>query len=223
MPATGGTAAISAVVEQRIRWVIFHAVNGDLRFISHHDTLRLFRRACARAALPIRYSQGFNPHPKIMIPLPRPVGIASDVEAVVFELMENSDDVPARLGQQLPREMPVHQGRRLQEGERLQPRSAAYRLSLDGAAPEAFASRVTEIMASPTLPVTRQTPGEPSARTVDIRPYLQSVELESDAVRFELLIEGGRTAKPAEIAGLLGFDATTINHRIRRLHVTWAS
>ncbi len=42
--------------------------------------LRVFQRACVRAGIEIQYSQGFNPRPKLSLPLPRPVGVASDDE-----------------------------------------------------------------------------------------------------------------------------------------------
>ncbi|MBN1872216.1 MAG: DUF2344 domain-containing protein, partial [Candidatus Omnitrophica bacterium] len=40
---------------------------GTMRFISHLDLLRLFQRAARRARLPLKFSQGFSPHPKIKI------------------------------------------------------------------------------------------------------------------------------------------------------------
>lgn len=55
-------------------------VEGSLRFLSHAETLRLFQRACVRAGLALRYSEGFNPHPKLSLPLPRSVGVESDDE-----------------------------------------------------------------------------------------------------------------------------------------------
>src|SRR3989304_8362378 len=90
---------------ERHRWLFAYSIDGDLRFISHHDTLRLFRRAMARANLPVRYSEGFNPHPRIMIPLPRPVGIASQAEAIVVETELPID--PDEALQQLRRHTPV--------------------------------------------------------------------------------------------------------------------
>ena len=63
-------------------------MDGDIRFVSHRDTLRLFARAATRAEVPLRYSGGFNPHPRVTIPVPRPVGVASDVERLVLELTE---------------------------------------------------------------------------------------------------------------------------------------
>jgi radical SAM-linked protein len=47
---------------------------GRARFISHLDLMSVFRRAFHRAELPLRYSQGFNPHAYISIPFPLSVG-----------------------------------------------------------------------------------------------------------------------------------------------------
>ena len=45
---------------------------GSARYISHLDLMRVFRRAFARAEVPLSFSQGFNPHPYLnVLPLPR--------------------------------------------------------------------------------------------------------------------------------------------------------
>ena len=69
----------------RETWAFAFSVTGDLRFISHRDTIRVFQRALARASLPVRYSEGFNPHPRLSLPLPRPVGVASEAEIIIVE------------------------------------------------------------------------------------------------------------------------------------------
>lgn len=225
MSGTGGTAESPAALGQRLRWVLFHSIDGDLRFISHHDTLRLFRRAFARAGLPLRYSQGFNPHPKMTIPLPRPVGIASDAEAVVFELAEGSreSDVNDRLREQLPADLRFKEGRRLSEGERLVPVEVAYRIAIPEGMGGAIAERIACVRQASELIVSRLMPGEAAPRRVDIRPYLKAIDLHAEAVHYVFRIEGGRSARPAEVAELLGFQGITLNHLIRRTHVAWAS
>ena len=50
---------------------------GDIRFISHLDTMSLFERALKRAKVPLWYSEGFNPHPKLNFALPLSVGTES--------------------------------------------------------------------------------------------------------------------------------------------------
>jgi radical SAM-linked protein len=70
----GGQAPVVARV--RIRY----AKRGPLRFTSHRDFARAFERALRRARVPIAYSQGFTPHPKISYASAAPTGVASEAE-----------------------------------------------------------------------------------------------------------------------------------------------
>ena len=63
---------------QRIR--IRYAKRGPLRFTSHRDFARAFERAVRRAGVPIAFSQGFTPHPKISYASAAPTGAASEAE-----------------------------------------------------------------------------------------------------------------------------------------------
>ena len=60
-------------------------VKGDLKWISHIEYIRLFERMLKRVDLAISYSKGFNPHPKIKLPVPKSIGIESDAEFVELE------------------------------------------------------------------------------------------------------------------------------------------
>jgi radical SAM-linked protein len=208
---------------ERYRWAFAYSVTGDVRFISHHDTLRLFRRALARATLPVRFSEGFNPHPRMNIPLPRPVGLASDAEilAVEFEREIDADEAILRLQRQMPEGIEILSARRLCSGERLEALTATYRLGCGDDAPADLAGRIRRAMESDAIPVERIDHSSGRVRTVDVRPYLADMRLEGDEVEFVLRITGGGTAKPAEIAGLLGYDPDSINHRIQRIEVQW--
>ncbi len=53
---------------------------GPLVFISHLDLAHTFVRAFNRASLPLKYSSGFNPHPKLVFALPLSVGMAGENE-----------------------------------------------------------------------------------------------------------------------------------------------
>lgn len=65
-------------VVQRIR--LRYAKRGPMRFTSHRDFARAFERAILRAGVPIAYSQGFTPHPKISYASAAPTGVASEAE-----------------------------------------------------------------------------------------------------------------------------------------------
>ncbi len=77
---------------QRLR--IRYAKRGRLRFTSHRDFSRAFERAVFRARIPMAYSSGFNPHPRISYMGAAPMGSASEAEYVEIALAEIVD--PAR-------------------------------------------------------------------------------------------------------------------------------
>lgn len=56
--------------------------HGDMKYVSHLDMIRLFTRIFHRADLPLAYSEGFNPHPKMSVLLPLSVGLESDCEYI---------------------------------------------------------------------------------------------------------------------------------------------
>ena len=74
------------------KWAIELSVEGDLRFLSHHDMMRAMERLVCRAKLPLKYTQGFNPRPVLSLSLPRPVGVASRAELLVVTLEEDLDE-----------------------------------------------------------------------------------------------------------------------------------
>ncbi len=78
-----------APVVQRIR--IRYAKRGPLRFTSHRDFARAFERALRRAGVPIAFSQGFTPHPKISYASAAPTGVASDAEYLEIGLQAPVD------------------------------------------------------------------------------------------------------------------------------------
>jgi radical SAM-linked protein len=82
-----------APVVQRIR--IRYAKRGPLRFTSHRDFARAFERALRRAAVPIAFSQGFTPHPKISYASAAPTGVGSEAEYLEIGLQAEVD--PAKL------------------------------------------------------------------------------------------------------------------------------
>ncbi len=78
---------------------------GRAVYISHLDLMATMQRAFSRADLPLKYSEGFNPHPLISILLPLPVGMASVCELMDFRLKEEEPDLaalPERLTMALP-------------------------------------------------------------------------------------------------------------------------
>src|SRR6266542_2964166 len=74
---------------QRLR--LRYAKRGRLRFTSHRDFQRAFERALRRAAVPMAYSAGFTPHPKVSYAGASPTGVASEAEYLEIALAERRD------------------------------------------------------------------------------------------------------------------------------------
>ncbi len=78
---------------------------GILRYISHLDMVRLFQRSIRRAELPVKLSQGYNPHYKISFPgKALKLGIESDRETISFDMERfvPAEDFMHRLNEKLP-------------------------------------------------------------------------------------------------------------------------
>ena len=94
--------------EQKIR--MWFGKIDEMGLISHLDLVRLFDRAIRRAALPISFTGGYHPGPKIAIANALSLGITSNGEIVDFELTDDIDveEFRTRLAAQLPENIPIY-------------------------------------------------------------------------------------------------------------------
>jgi len=88
---------------QRIR--VTFSRGEEVKYLSHLDLMRLWERALRRADIPLAYSQGFSPHPRISIAAPLPIGVTSSSE--LMDILFNKRFSPyyfiKAVGEQLPR------------------------------------------------------------------------------------------------------------------------
>lgn len=107
IPDFSGQFVPNQTRSQRLRvWIGKH---GDMALLSHLDWMRLLDRAIRRAALPIAFTGGFHPGPRIMPANALPLGMTSAGEIVDFELTTPLDptEFKARLQAQLPPNLPL--------------------------------------------------------------------------------------------------------------------
>ena len=80
---------------------------GPIRFISHLDLTRAFHRAFSRAGIPLKFSEGFSPHPKFSFALPLSVGTESLAELADFTLKAGYDATEEEILGALQEQMPA--------------------------------------------------------------------------------------------------------------------
>ncbi len=204
------------------RAALIFAVEGDTRFISHHDTMRALARALTRAGWPVAFSSGFNPLPRLSLPLPRSVGMASSGELAMIDLREVSD--PAALLEMLAPQMP--RGMRVVSVSSPLPRGTphavgvVYEMELDHAQAELVRPRVLELLESTSCLIERDHGPDKPRTPLDIRPFIEELRLDEGVLRIRCSFEQQRTARPAEVLTKLGLPPECA-HRVRRARIDW--
>jgi radical SAM-linked protein len=160
---------------QRLR--VRYAKRGRLRFTSHRDFSRAFERALVRAAIPMAYSSGFNPHPRISYAGASPTGASSEAEYLEIGLREpvDTDALAARLDEALPDGLDVLEVVEALPGslaDRLQ--VSRWRIDLPGTAAETAARAVEAFLAAGAVSVERMT--KKGLRTFDSRAAVLALE-----------------------------------------------
>jgi radical SAM-linked protein len=173
---------------QRLR--VRYAKRGRLRFTSHRDFSRAFERAVFRARLPMAYSSGFNPHPRISYAGAAPTGSASEAEYLELALAEVVDPatVHAALAEAMPDGLDVVEVVVSPGGgfaDLLQ--ASRWRISLPVGVAAAHAAAAA-FLAAPEVPVQRMT--KKGLRDFDSRAAVLSLEAlpEGDGATLDLVL-----------------------------------
>jgi radical SAM-linked protein len=160
---------------QRIR--LRYTKRGRLRFTSHRDFQRAFERALRRAEVPMAYSAGFTPHPKVSYANAAPTGTGSEAEYLEIALTAPRD--PEKLKELLDESMPkgldivdAVEARTSGLADRLT--ASVWELRLDGVSVEEAARAAETFRAAETVEVQRRT--KSGIRTFDARAAVVSLE-----------------------------------------------
>ena len=160
-------------VVQRLR--LRYTKRGRLRFSSHRDIARAFERALRRAEVPMAYSAGFSPHPKISWVGAAPTGVASEAEYVEIGLARRVEPEALRtaLDASLPAGLDVEEAVEAPPATSLPDRvqASSWRIRLPGVTPEVAAQAVEAFLAAEQVLVERLT--KAGRRELDARAAVE--------------------------------------------------
>lgn len=206
----------------RIR--ITFSKTGALKYIGNLDLHNLWERGARRAGLPLAYTQGFHPQPKINLASPLPLGFSSRCEVVDLRLNEDVDihALPPRLQAAMPSGIGILKAESVDENlPALQTQivSAEYEVTLteavDGSDPStelraSLKRKMDELLAGESLPRERR------GKIYDLRPLIEKLALtppplpegEGQGVRvvMQLSAREGATGRPDEVLAALGIS-----------------
>lgn len=189
--------------------------HGKVRFTSHRDTARLMERAFRIERLPIAYTEGFSPRPKISFGLALTVAHESEAEYLDLDLVTpvEIDGLAERLTDALP------DGLSVDAVVPLEPRSVSlqqaiaccgWRIEVIGSPIEDVTTAVAALLAAPERLLERERKGKTTV--VDARPAVISLEVTGATDRgvqlYAELASGDLTLRPSELIRLLDLGLT---------------
>ena len=166
---------------QRLR--VRYAKRGRARFASHRDFGRAFERALRRAGVPMAFSSGFNPHPRISYANASPTGAATEAEYLELGLaaIRDPDQVRDALNAAMPDGLVIVEVVEATPGALADRLTASrWEILLTGAEPDELASAVAELLASDEVEVERMT--KTGLRRFDVRAAVVALTATGDRV-----------------------------------------
>jgi radical SAM-linked protein len=193
---------MSEPTQMRVR--ITYAKQGMLRYTGHLDLQRVWERILRRSGLPVLYSQGFNPLPRLQLAGALPLGIESACEVMDFWLGERLDlmEIARTLKAALPPGMDISDVREVDmhtPALETQLKSAEYRVTFkEPVDRDELEKKVAELLKAVTLPRERR------GKAYDLRPLVEGLRVEPDgSLWMKLAVRPGATGRPEEVLDVL--------------------
>lgn len=222
-------AVSQASVRGQIQVVGRFKVHALARYLSHAELLRIFQRACVRADLGLRYSQGFNPRPKISLPLPKSVGMESEGDLVCFYLNDTQfsdfgslcEQIRQKLSEQLPQGISLCSVALSPVSTRWHPTGAAYVIPVKTDLPKGpLGEAIHKITADETLKVVRKTKTG-GIKNIHVKNAIRAVEWAPEGLLVRYNVHANGSIRLNEILNLLGLETDQLDGPVRRTAIQW--
>ena len=165
---------------------------GSLQYISHLDLVRTMSKIITRAKLPLWYTEGFNPKPKMIFAAPLSIGTESVCEFMDLRLIDDisPDEAKSRLNANMTDEMQVIDAYYTEDKlTDLKWLSYAIDIKTDNASDE-LANQCEKYLLGDSVLVTKKAKPREVAPTVDIRPLIKEIkgELRGDVIHLDAVL-----------------------------------
>ncbi len=209
---------------QRLR--IRFSRGEEIKFISHLDIMRLWQRALNRAQIPLAYSEGFSPHPRLSLAAPLAVGVTSQAELmdIFCRKWVSPHFFTDALSQQLPAGMAILQVNTIAPtlpSLQSQLSQAEYEVELETEKEQSeVKAALASLLALEQLAWHHQR--DTGTRNYDLRALIDDLWLIDwrqgySRIAMRLRCDSGGSGRPEQVAAALGFSHPTSIHRTKLL------
>ncbi len=214
---------------QKATLIVMFGIEGNLRFLSHQETVAMFQRGLVRAGVEVAYSQGFNPRPKMSLPLPRTVGVESCDDMLCVSLSDECDELD-RIRDDIAGAMPagcsinsvsIRRGKFSRQAS-----MATYIFPISGLAGDgSFKSKVVDleaaVKAGEQLLVERWAGKDKKKRSKDVGGFVESVSIKGDDLVVKSRISDDGSIRVDEVMHLLEIEQEQLSGPVVRKSVQW--
>jgi radical SAM-linked protein len=213
---------------QRLR-VKFHR-GEDVKYISHLDIMRLWQRALNRAGIPLAYSEGFNPHPRMSLAAPLALGVTSEAELmdIVISRQYSPHAFTTSVSRQLPPGIEIEHvldTPMTVPSLQSQVRFAEYRVEIPTIKKkEEIEAAIDDLLTKKELPWQHRR--DTGLRRYDLRAlinetWLIDMDHECCTIGMRLRCDSNGAGRPEQVASALGFEEYPKSiHRTRLILMT---
>jgi radical SAM-linked protein len=176
---------------------------GALRYTGNLDLHKILERSIRRAKLPLAYSQGYHPQPRINLAAALPLGFSSRAEVLDMWLNEEVESVAAVLQAQVPSGLTILQAEQVDDREpslQSQVIGAEYQVEITEAEHgSGLSEKVASVMESESIPRVRRN------KPYDLRPLIEELTvIDVNQLFMRLTAREGATGRPEEVLDELG-------------------
>lgn len=191
---------------------------------------RVWERSLRRAGVPLAYSHGFSPRPKLQLAAALPLGHTGEAELldIWLERPMSVEDFAKALATVLPDGLTISEVRQVRLKEpalQTQIVAAEYRVTVEWhETAKEIGARIERVLAAAELPQERARPGR-GGKQYDLRPLIEGLWLEQMAegkavLGMQLAARQGATARPEAVLDALGISGAFARYHRRRLLTT---
>ncbi|WP_320409729.1 TIGR03936 family radical SAM-associated protein [uncultured Candidatus Kuenenia sp.] len=196
--------------------------SGDIRFISHNDLMRTIERIIRRANIPIAMSKGFNPHPKISMPLALGVGMSGEDEILELELLHHEplELLVERFRRQLPEGIRIVSAWQIPLSERGAVDNVTYKIIFKNK-DILQTLKIEDFWNEHSIVIKRMK--KEVQKSVEIRSSVQKIWRENEALFLTFRLTPDGMPRPEEVVSALGVDINNELFEIIRTEVDISS
>ena len=190
----GHSGGLQAAVYRKLQ--VSYSKMGPARFFGHLELVNIFLRALRRAGIPLKFSEGFHPKPRVAFDNPLPTGMESEDERMVVSVASEvaPADLMKGLNAELPEGLAVHA---CSEDIENPPAICTFRICFEQQLPEEFKASLVNLDYDRCLEVSSQ---KGKLKKIVLRDTLLDIRLLDPALmEMTLSCETGKSVRPMEV------------------------